>query len=251
MWISGCAAVPTATNVPLRSPAVSSSLTPVEPINSVVVDPGHGGHDPGTSHFGLREKNLNLDICRRLRAVLRQDGFSPVMTRETDQFIPLSNRPGMANRLGADLFVSVHVNANRNRNVSGAEVYYPRESVVSSSAQWPPSISREDVSIPSLTIKQILWDLVLTRTRSHSRRLASAIGRSLREGLGVHCRGPKAARFVVLREAWMPAVLVEVGFVTNRSEAQRLGSSEYRQAVAEAIAKGVELYVREVGAGQV
>ena len=191
---------------------------------------------------------MALDIARRLRAPLQERGFRVVMTREADQFIPLSGRPAIANRLGADLFVSVHINANRNRQVAGVEVYYPRESVVASSAQWPPSVSSGDIGIPSVVVKQILWDLVLSRTRSQSRRLASALCASMREGLQVRCRGIRAARFVVLREAWMPAVLVEVGYVTNRAEARRLGSTEYRQAAAQSIAQGIVSYAREIGA---
>lgn len=213
----------------------------------VVVDAGHGGQDPGTQHFGLNEKNLTLDISRRLKADLQAHGLTGVMTRETDQFIPLPQRPSIANRLGADLFVSVHINANKNAAVSGADVYYPRESLVSGSAQWPPGIAPPDIGFPSNVIKQVLWDLVLTRSRSQSRRLASSICRSLHTSLSVPCHGPKPARFVVLKESWMPAVLVEVGYVTNRDEAQRLGSEEYRQAAAHAIAEGVTEYVREQG----
>ncbi len=234
--------------VPIRSPAGFSAAPLTGPINTIVIDAGHGGHDPGTSHYGLKEKHLALDIARHLRTQLQSQGLRVVMTRETDQFIPLSGRPAIANRLGADLFVSVHINANRDRHISGIEVYYPRESVVASSAKWPPLVSPADIGIPSLIVKQILWDLVLSRTRHQSRRLASNVCRSMRDGLQGHCRGTKAARFVVLREAWMPAVLVEVGYVTNRTEAQRLGNAEYREAVAQSIAQGIVSYVRERGA---
>jgi len=244
----GCESTPVSGGAPLRSPARAYPSPLVGPVNTIVIDAGHGGHDPGTSHYGLKEKHLALDIARRLRSHLQARGLTVVMTRETDQFIPLSGRPAIANRLRADLFVSVHINANRNRHISGIEVYYPRESVVASSAQWPPSVSAADIGIPSLIVKQVLWDLVLGRTRYQSRRLASTICRSMRDGLQVHCRGTKAARFVVLLEAWMPAVLVEVGYVTNRTEAQRLGSATYRQALAQAIASGIVSYVRERGA---
>lgn len=244
----GCAEVPvrragTALQSPSGSPAALAG-----PIRTVVVDAGHGGNDPGTSHFGLREKFLALDIAKRVRTELQQAGLTVVMTRETDQFIPLSKRPGMANRLQADLFVSVHINANRNARVSGAEVYYPRVSVVSADAQWPPDVRREEVGVPSVTVKQVLWDMVLGRTRSYSRRLASSVCRSVRGGLGIDCRGPKSARFVVLREAWMPSILVEVGYVTNPPEARRLANPAYRQAAAQSIAEGVVSYIRELGA---
>ena len=245
LW--GCASgnLPS-TLAPLRSPP-SPYAAPLGPIRAIVIDSGHGGRDPGTSHFGLKEKHLALDIAKRLRAYLTDAGFSVMMTRETDRFIPLSGRPAIANRVGADLFISVHINANPNRGVSGVEVYYPRESVVSSSAQWPPSVSPADIGIPSMIVKQMLWDLVLGRTRFKSRRLASTLCHAMRDGVPVPCRGTKPARFVVLREAWMPAVLVETGYVTNRSEARRLGSAEYRDAIAKSIATGIIWYAREAG----
>jgi N-acetylmuramoyl-L-alanine amidase len=243
---SGCASTPSA-GLPLRSPLPAG--TPLtRPVQTIVIDAGHGGHDPGTSHHGLKEKHLALDIARRLRSALQDAGLTVVMTRDSDEFLPLSRRPGIANRADADLFVSVHINANRSRRVSGIEVYYPRVSVVSSSAHWPPSVSPSEVGVSSATVKQVLWDLVLGRTRSQSRRLASAICRTMREDLQVHCRGVKPARFVVLREAWMPAVLVEVGYLSNQAEAQRLGTAAYRQAAARAIAGGIIAYIRGLGA---
>ena len=195
----------------------------------------------------MKEKYLALDIARRLRTQLQAKGLTVVMTRDSDQFIPLSNRPALANRIHADLFVSVHINANRNRAVSGIEVYYPRTSEVPASAQWPPSVRPAEIGTPSSLIKHILWDLVLWRTRLRSHKLASLICHSMRETLQVPCRGVKPARFVVLREAWMPAVLVEVGYVSNRAESNRLRTAEYRQAAAEAIADGIVTYIRELG----
>ncbi len=231
---------------PIRSPVGLAGL-PGAPVQTIVIDAGHGGQDPGTQHFGLKEKYLALDIARRLRASLQAHGLTVVMTRDSDVFIPLSGRPAVANQLGADLFVSVHINANRNRRVSGVEVYYPRVSVVSAGAQWPPDVAPSEVYTPSTTVKQVLWDMVLGRTRSSSRRLALAVCRGMREYLRVSCRGAKPARFVVLREAWMPAVLVEVGYVTNEEEARRLASADYREAVADAIANGIVTYVRQLG----
>jgi len=227
--------------------AASRSAAGATPIRTIVLDAGHGGHDPGTSHFGLQEKHLALDIAKRLKAYLEQQGLRVVMTRESDKFLPLSQRPAVANRLDADLFVSVHINANRNRRVSGAEVYYARESAVSGSASWPPSVRAEEIGIPSVTIKQILWDLVLGRTRSDGYRLSADVCHAMKRGMAVGCK-VKSARFVVLREAWMPAVLVEVGYVSNRAESQRLRRSAYRDTVARAIASGIVSYIRARGA---
>ncbi len=245
---SGCASesMPRV-GAPISSPARYPGAPPSGPIRTIVLDPGHGGQDPGTSHYGLKEKHLVLDISRRLRVSLEQAGYTVVMTRDADQFIPLSRRPGAANRLRADLFVSIHINANRNARVSGAEVYYPRLSTVGGISAWPPAVTAAEIGIASTTVKQVLWDLVLGRTRFQSRRLASAVCRSMHEDLHVPCRAVKPARFVVLREAWMPAVLVEVGYVSNRAEASRLARAEYRQAAARAITNGVLSYIRSLG----
>ncbi len=246
----GCATEPMV-GEPLRIPARAAAPPLLSEVRTIVIDAGHGGHDPGASHHGFKEKHLVLDIAKRLRARLQAAGLNAVLTRESDRFIPLSGRPAVANRLRADLFVSVHANANRSRRVSGIEVYYPRTSVVSSSAQWPPAISPGEVGLPSTTVKQVLWDLVLRETRLQSRRLGSAVCRTMERELQAPCRVVKPARFVVLREAWMPAVLVEVGYVSNYAEAQRLGSAAYRDAAAGAIAAGILAYIRERGAQQI
>ena len=245
---AGCASAPLApTSTPLHTPATSDRTPLPGPVRTVVIDAGHGGRDPGASHFGLQEKSLALDIARQLAARLEAAGLTVVMTRETDQFLPLSRRSAIANRVQADLFVSIHLNANPRGWVSGIEVYYPRGSVVSSAAEWPPAVHPSEVGIPTTAVKQVLWDLVLRETRAQSRTLASAICRAMEGGLGAPCRTVKPARFVVLREAWMPSVLVEVGYMSNHAEAQRLGDAEYRQAAAAAIAEGVIAYIRELG----
>ena len=248
LHLAGCASAPPSAGAPFRSPPRAGGTAPIGVVRTIVIDAGHGGQDPGTSHYGLREKTMALDIAKRLRNRLQQAGLRVVMTRETDQFIPLSRRPAIANRLQADLFVSIHINANPNRGVTGSEVYYPRVSVVSSDANWPPGILASEIGIPSTTVKDVLWDFVLRKTRLQSRRLASSIGRSLRSGLPTPYHGSKAARFVVLRESWMPSVLVEVGYVTNRAEAQRLATPEYREAASGLVADGILAYIRDVQA---
>lgn len=243
--LAGCETVPSAPGgAALRSPIRSSASGPLTaPVRTIVIDAGHGGHDPGTAHYGLREKHLALDVARRLRAHLQRAGLTVVMTRDSDQFIPLSGRPRIANRLRADLFISVHINANHNQRVSGSEVYYPRQSVVATAAHWPPSVSPSEIGVPSMTVKQVLWDLVLSKSRARSRRLASSVCHAMRGELQVVCRGPKSARFVVLRESWMPSVLVEVGYLSNPVEAKRLASPAYRQAAADSIARGILSYI--------
>jgi N-acetylmuramoyl-L-alanine amidase len=240
--VAGCAG-PQVVQRPLISPLPRVNLG-LSPIQTIVVDAGHGGHDPGTSHYGLREKELTLDISRRLKKTLEEAGFSVVLTRDRDEFLPLSRRPAIANRLPADLFISVHANANRKRSVSGVEVYYPRQSVVNAAGRLPPQVREEEVALPTDTIRQVLWDAALSRTRMQSVNVASHICKTMRTRLGAPCRGVRGARFVVLRESWMPSVLVEVGYVSNRTEASRLASAAYRQAIAQGIAEGVVSYVQ-------
>lgn len=246
--LAGCETVPVSQSAAVIHSPPRPAQPPPSPIRNIVVDAGHGGHDPGTSHYGLKEKILALDIARRLRTHLQQQGIAVTLTRDSDKFIPLSGRPAIANRMGADLFVSVHINANKSKRVSGIEVYYPRSSVVSSSSQWPPGVGTSDVAVPSTTVKQVLWDLVLRQSRSQSRRLGHSICHTMRDNLQAPCRAVKPARFVVLRESWMPSVLVEVGYVTNQTEASRLASAQYRETAARAIAQGILKYIREQGA---
>ena len=243
MAVAGCAAAPPAGTSLSSRPLVSPGLVP---IRSIVIDAGHGGKDPGTSHYGLREKDLTLDIARRLRSELTAAGFSVMMTRDHDEFLSLQRRPSVANRSQADLFVSVHVNANRRRHVSGVEVYYPRESVIGSSASVPPRIQSTEVDALTTTVRHVLWDVVLSKSRRQSAAMARHICRALQSRLGAPCRGTRGARFVVLREAWMPSVLVEVGYVTNRKEAQQISRSSYRQSIAKAIAEGVVSYANHL-----
>ncbi len=246
--LSGCATTAPSRTAQVTSPPTAARRIASSPIHTVVVDAGHGGHDPGAMRYGLREKDMALDIAKRLSSELERSGLSVVMTRDQDKFVELSGRPEVANQLPADLFVSVHINANRNRQVSGAEVYYPRESVIDSSLTWPPSVRPAEVAMPTWTIKRILWDLALTRSRRHSVKMASHICHSMRDRLGVRCRGVHGARFVVLREATMPAVLVEVGYISNRTEAEKMATPAYRQAIAQAIADGVVGYIQSLGA---
>ena len=244
-FLSGCASAPISPATPSRA---YRPRVPSQPLRTIVLDPGHGGRDPGTQHFGLREKHLTLDIARRVRAELEQAGLQVVMTRDADRFIGLSSRPAIASRNEAGLFVSIHINANRSGSVSGAEVYYARESTAASRTRWPPFLSPTEVATSSPTVRHVLWDMVLRRSRSHSRSLASSVCGHLRQDLGVSCR-VKSARFVVLRESQMPAVLVEVGYVSNQTEARRLSTAEYRNAAARAIARGILAYVRRQGTG--
>lgn len=186
-------------------------------LGKVCIDPGHGGRDPGAvSRWGLKEKDVVLPTARLLASVLRQRGFEVSMTRESDAFIELEERPAIAERQEADLFVSVHANAISKPQIHGIEIFYCRlgEGVAGEA------------------------------TRRESAELAETLRRAFeREGLEV--RSVRAVGYRVLKFARMPAVLVELGFLTNLAEERLLRTYAYRRRLVDAIADGLEAYRRK------
>lgn len=168
----------------------------------IVIDAGHGGHDRGGMP-GQRvpEKQYALDVARRLNGILRSAGFRTVMTRQSDVFVGLSARCSIANRAGDAVFVSIHFNGAKNYKAFGIETYYA--------------------------------------SGSKSAALAAAIHRSVLEGSRSMDRRVRSRGFYVLRHTRVPAVLCELGFLTNRDEAKRIASSSYRQRLAESVARGI------------
>lgn len=235
-----------------RTPETVPSRFPGARIRTVVIDAGHGGHDPGAiGRGGLKEKNVNLDVAQRLRDLLVQDGFRVVMTRYDDRFIPLGGRSAIANREGADLFISIHANSSRSRRVTGFEAYYLSEATddharaleAAENAALPEEVGRPTSS----ESEAILWDLLYTEHRLESMELASYTCRGLSgQRLSSFSRGVKSARFAVLKGARMPAVLVEVGFISSPEEEQRLRNPEFRQRLADGIRQGVLTFRKEV-----
>ena len=174
----------------------------------VVLDPGHGGRDPGAVGNGLRESNINLDISNRLINLIQQNGYIKVYaTRTTDVYVDLFERPRWANEIG-DIFISIHQNAATNNRANGTETYYtPR-----------PQDGELGFS---------------------SRQMAEIFQRNLIRDLGLTNRGVKSSRFVVLRNTVIPAALVEIGFVSNPGDASRLSSEDFRQRAAESLYRSI------------
>lgn len=235
-----------------RPPAYRAAPPAGRALRMIAIDAGHGGHDPGAEgRSGLKEKNVTLDIARRLRDLLTQDGFQVVMTRYDDRFVPLYGRTAIANREGVDLFVSVHANASRRRSVSGFEAYYLSEATDDHAraieAAENASLPQEVDSGVTRETEAILWDLLYTENRAESSDLAVHICRGLAgSGLLSSNRGVKSARFAVLKGSRMPAVLVEVGFISHPSEEARLREASYRQRVAEGIRRGIASFRDEM-----
>ena len=220
----------------------------------IVVDAGHGGHDPGAAgRLGLKEKIVTLDVAKRLADLLRRDGFQVILTRSDDRFIPLYGRPAIANRAGADLFISIHANASRSRSAGGFEAYYLSEATddharaleAVENAVLPDGVGNGRAV--SSNSEAILWDLLYTEHRAESSELASYICRGMSgSSLASKSRGVKSARFAVLKGARMPAVLVEIGFLTHPGEEAHMRMPDHRQRVAEGIRRGVLVFRDEL-----
>lgn len=222
--------------VPLLKPAVHRATA--RPPRVIAIDAGHGGRDTGTRNVKLRmeEKDLTLDVAKRVAAVLESEGYRVVMTRSDDRYLPLADRAEIANAAGADLFVSVHFNSGP-AQVRGIETYLltPQD-----------QRSTGDVAIgatdrqPQAGNQSDPWNAVL----------GFQLHRHLIQRLGSFDRGLKRARFAVLRRVECPAALVEVGYLSNDEEAMRIAGVEYRSAVAEAIASGIAAYAVQAVAAQ-
>jgi len=222
-------------------------------LKKVVIDPGHGGNDPGAlSRSGLREKNVNLDIAKKLSALLRAEGVQTVLTRSTDKFIPLSSRVSIANRSGADLFISIHSNAARSRSLSGFEVYYVAPSVSDSKraafTARSTSLNLKDTVFSSDTqdLKAIIWDMIYTNSRAESIELARSLCRIMDSNIDANILGVKNARFQVLKGITMPGILVEVGFLSNANEERLLRTDAYREKLAVGILEGIRDYSQDM-----
>ena len=232
---------------PAQPPAAGGNA-----IRRIILDPGHGGHDPGAiGPSGVREKDVVLDIARRLRDKLVARGVEVLMTREDDTFVPLGGRTRLAAERQADLFLSIHANASRNKRVHGVEAYYLREAQDGSGWAWSAArefqapVNTGAMGQPSRTLNAILWDLLHAECRREAVELGMRLCRTLREQLQLRSRGVRGARFHVLRTATMPAVLLEVGYLTHQEEEMRLGDPAFREALAQAVADGTLHYVQQ------
>ncbi len=220
-------------------------------ISRIVIDPGHGGHDPGTLTPGSSEAKLVLDVALRLERLLRQEtGLEVVLTRRTDIFVPLEQRTAIANAEGADLFLSIHANASRDPKARGLETYYLS---FASNPEAEAVAARENAASASdmHSLPSIVRAIALNNKLDESRDLAGAVQQTLARRLGqtnpgLRNRGVKKAPFVVLIGAGMPSVLAEIGFITNKQEAALVKTPAYRQKIAEALHAAILDYRRSL-----
>jgi len=225
-------------------------------VKTIAIDAGHGGHDPGAmSKNGLKEKTITLDIAKRLAILVKERlGCDVVMTRDKDVFIPLEERPFIAKSKRADLFVSIHVNANRKRKAKGIETYIQslrasdRDAMVTAARE--NAMSTKNMSELKSELDRIFADLAKDDKLEESLQLAHTVQASLVETMKpvqghVVNLGVKRAFFYVLINTEMPSILAEVGFISNPDEEKLLRTESYRQAIAEALYQGVKNYVSD------
>ena len=241
-----------ATKRPLKDIAIwgegPHTRTP-QPIRTIVLDPGHGGKDPGAvGPRGLTEKGVNLDIAKRLRRLLSTANIRTVLTRDRDVFVSLEERTAIANVNNADLFISIHANASRHRRVSGVETYF----LNATADEHILKVAARENNIPvsrMTLLDKILFDLGATDNASRSIPLANTIQSSMIRSLSrrygrVNNLGAKPGPFYVLVGAKMPAVLIETAFLSNPRDEVKLRSRAYRKRIAEAIFQGIRQYAR-------
>ena len=216
-------------------------------VSRIVIDAGHGGHDPGASAFSISESELVLDVALRLEnLLLRQPGMEVVMTRRTNAYLSLEERTEIANRDSADLFLSIHANASANDTARGVETYFlnfslnPQAEAVA--ARENAASGRTMNSLPGI-IKAITLNSKLNESSDFAASIQRALVRGMRPGNNaIKDLGVKQAPFMVLIGAAMPSVLAEISFVTNFQEARLLKTSAYRQRIAESLLAGILRY---------
>jgi N-acetylmuramoyl-L-alanine amidase len=237
---------------------VSVALTPQAPpprpplpqpgIQTIVIDPGHGGSETGAiSAGGTAEKELTLLLAQALKRRLEERlGVRVVLTRDEDASLPLTTRTALANQFKADLFVSIHLNSSPGSSARGAETYFlsdqASDASAASAAQAENAAPESGADEALYGLQLILWDLAQSRHLQESQSFATLIQSELNTELQLRDRGVKQAPFRVLRGAAMPAVLVELGFLSNPDEEKKLLEPEYRSQLADALARAVARY---------
>ncbi len=236
--------------------ALSSAGARASPKFIVVIDPGHGGARLGARGPGrLWEKAVALSVSRKLGAIVEKEpGTRVLFTRKSDEDVELADRVDKANQAGADLFVSVHANSmateHDRRTVQGAMTFFLSADATDADAAQVAALENEEggaeTESPQDAVGEILDDLARTVAHADASRLAYAVQRRLVADLSTPDRGVKQAPFRVLMGAKMPAVLVEIGFISHPSEGKRLGDPAYQEKVARAIATAIAEFRREV-----
>jgi N-acetylmuramoyl-L-alanine amidase len=210
-----------------RQSKATQPSTP-RPFAVVILDPGHGGQDSGAMVGGVMEKDLTLDVARRVDRLMDSQGVATLMTRLGDAYVSLADRAAIGNRVRDSIFVSIHFNEDNKPVANGVETYYAAHQITSGSLlpSWLPFLSRPQSGSP----------------KPESQSLAGFIQEALVARTGSADRGAQAKQFFVIANVTSPAVLVEGGFLTNKDDASKLASGDYRDQLAAAVADGILRY---------
>jgi len=220
-------------------------------LDKIILDAGHGGHDPGAKANGVKEKDIVLDVVKRLgKLIEKRTDIEVVYTRDSDKFIPLRQRTKIANEAKGKVFLSVHANANKNKKASGFETYLIRPGKTDAAAQKVAEaenavmrLEENSGNYVELTDEQlILATMMQSSFMQESETLADLVQSEFDKKLVGQNRGVKQAGFMVLIGATMPNILIELGFLTNKNDARRLKQASYRQKAAEAIFNALMKY---------
>src|SRR5215471_14397444 len=200
----------------------------LKPFAVVVLDPGHGGQDSGAMCGGVMEKDLTLDVARRVDRLLDSQGVATLMTRLGDSYVSLADRAAFGNRVNDSIFISIHFNEDNKPIASGVETYYAAHQIGSASvlASWLPFLARPSSDSPkpeSQSLANFIQEALVARTRSVD-------------------RGTQTKQFFVIANVTSPAVLIEGGFLTNKEDVSKLASEDYRDQLAAAVADGILRY---------
>ena len=224
-------------------------------IGRVVLDPGHGGKDPGCiGKNGLQEKTVALEVCKELKKILsRYNGLEVILTRETDIYLPVESRPVIANQKRADLYISVHANSFPNKKRSGVQTFYlnfSHDPSVNAIAAQENATSTKSIS----EMKDIITKIAQNSKIVESKELAEVIQDSIVNTLSKNYKnvkdlGVKGGPFWVLIGGEMPSILVEISHLSNSKEAERLKNPQYRRYVARGIYGGIKHYMESLGKG--
>lgn len=239
------------TTTPLRKPSGKGELTLAQQlglgVRKIVIDPGHGGKDPGAMAFGLKEKDIVLKIAKKVAKILKTTHrYEVTLTRSKDVYLALEERTAIANTQAGDLFISVHVNAHPDKTIGGIETYF-LNLATNAEAMRVAALENATSTHSISELENILTDLMKNTKIDESSRLARFVQTNLVNGMGTKYKardlGVKQAPFYVLIGAEMPAVLAEISFITNPQEAELLREDRYLNRIAEQIAAGIVAYV--------
>jgi N-acetylmuramoyl-L-alanine amidase len=230
----------------------TDTLNNIFSLKTIIIDAGHGGKDPGAiGPSGVQEKTMNLDMAQRLKKLINAGykNIDVIMTRDKDKFVSLSERTQLANKYPNAIFLSIHCNASKNKSSKGFETYF----LSNAKTDWERAVEARENSSLTFDLPDderkgldfILWDLAQNEFLSASSRLAEFIQTEYEVKYKAENRGLKQAGFYVLKGNYMPAVLIETAFLSNKDEEKKLKSKDFRQEIAQLIYNGLSKYLKE------